>query len=129
MSYKTLKRIGLFFLLASLAGLFLHVVRLPHDAVAQRPGQPVLTFKGGSGDSPATAVIIAGAPDYVAVVDGEYLYLGKKFGQLGRDWRVVKKEVYQHEAEVYDVITIEFPHDVRQQVFFDISKYFNKPKP
>jgi hypothetical protein len=128
MSMTALKRILLLFLFASLAGLFLHVVRLPHDAAA-KPQQAALTFKGGSGDTPATAVIIAGAPDYVAVVDGEYLYLAKTFGQQDQDWRVVKKEVYQHDDQVYDVITIEFPNEARQQVFFDITKYFNKPKP
>ena len=125
MSYKALKKIGLFSLLASLAGLFLHLLKLPRDAVAT-PQAANLTFKGGSGDTPATAVIIGGAPDYVAAVDGEYLCLGKKFGKQGSDWQVVKKEVYQHDAGVYDVSTVEFPNGVRQQVFFDISKYFKK---
>lgn len=126
MSMRALKSILLLFLFASLAGLFLHVVKLPQDAVAT-PQAPTLTFKGGSGDTPATAVIIAGVPDYVAVVDGEYLYLGKTFGKQDQAWRVVKKDVYQHDDQVYDVITIEFPKEVRQQVFFDISKYFKKP--
>jgi hypothetical protein len=128
MSMRALKSILLLFLFASLVGLFLHVVRLPHDTVA-KPQPERLTFKGGSGDTPATAVIIAGAPDYVAVVDGEYLYLAKTFGQQDQAWRVVKKEVYQHDDRVYDVIIIEFPNEARQQVFFDITKYFNKPKP
>ena len=126
MSMRALKSILLLFLFASLAGLFLHVVRLPHDAAAK--SQPAaLTFKGGSGDTPATAVVIAGAPDYVAVVDGEYRYLAKTFGKQDQAWRVVKKEVYQHDDRAYDVITIEFPQEVRQQVFFDITKYFKKP--
>lgn len=126
MSMRALKSILLLFLFASLAGLFLHVVKLPHDAVAQPP-QAALTFKGGSGDTPATAVIIAGAPDYVAVVDGEYRYLGKTFGKQDQAWRLVKKEVYPHDDRAYDVITIEFPQEARQQVFFDITKYFKKP--
>ena len=126
MSLTALKRILILFLSASLAGLFLHVVKLPHDAVA-KPQPARLTFKGGSGDTPATAVIVAGAPDYVAVVDGEYRYLGKTFGKQDQTWQVVKKDVYQHDDRVYDVITIEFSKEVRQQVFFDISKYFKKP--
>ncbi|MGB8993326.1 MAG: hypothetical protein WCD80_14825 [Desulfobaccales bacterium] len=127
MSMRALKSILLLFLFASLAGLFLHVVKLPHDAAAKSQ-QAGLTFKGGSGDTPATAVIIAGAPDYVAVVDGEYLFLAKTFGKQNQAWQVVKKDVYQHDDRVYDVITIEFPHEVRQQVFFDITTYFHKPK-
>jgi hypothetical protein len=126
MSSKTLKRIGLVFLAAGLAVVCFHAFRLPQDKVVPSPA-PILTFKGGSGDTPATAVIIAGAPDYIAAVDGEYLYLGKKFGKRDRDWLVVKKEVYQHDPEVYDVITIEMPNEVRRMVFFDISKYFKKP--
>jgi hypothetical protein len=128
MPAKVLKRVVLLiFLCAGLAGWLWHALKPPYDAVAQTQAAPPPAFQGGSGDTPATAVIIAGAPDYVAVVDGEYLYLGKKFGKQDRDWQVVKKEVYQHEAQVYDVITIQFPNDVRQQVFFDISKYFKKP--
>jgi hypothetical protein len=126
MSYKILKRIGLVFLVASLAGLFFHAFRLPQDAVATFQA-PTLTFKGGSGDTPATAVIIRGAADYIAVVAGESQYLEKRFGKQNLSWQVAEKEVYQHDAEVYDVITIEFPNNVRQQVFFDISKYFKKP--
>ena len=91
MSYKALKKIGLLFLLASLARLFFHLVKLPRDAVATSQAAN-LTFKGGSGDTPATVVIIGGAPDYVAAVAGEYLYLGNKFGKQGRDWQVVEKE-------------------------------------
>jgi hypothetical protein len=127
MSLTAIKRILFLFLFASLAGLFLHMVQLPHDAAARRAAE-VLTFKGGSGDTPATAVLIVGTPDYLGVVEGEYQYLGKHFGKRDRDWRVVKKEVYQHGDQVYDVITIEFPNEVRQQVFFNISKYFKKPK-
>ncbi|MGO8762817.1 MAG: hypothetical protein ACLQUS_12595, partial [Desulfobaccales bacterium] len=120
-SHKTLKRIGLFLLVASLAALFVHAVRPPHDMVATPQSRPTVSFQGGSGDTPATAVIIAGAPDYLTVAAGEYQYLGKIFGKRNRDWQVVKTEVYQHDAEVYDVITIAFSNNVKQQVFFDIS--------
>ncbi len=127
MSRKTLKRIGWFFLLVSLAVIVVHAARLPHDVVATLQGRPTVTFQGGSGDTPATAVMIQGAPDYLTVAAGEYQYLGKNFGKRNRDWHVVKTEVYQHDAEVYDIITIEFSNNVKQQVFFDISKYFKKP--
>ncbi len=127
MSRKARKRIALIFLFAGLAGVLWHTLRLPHDAVANHEGATIPTFQGGSGDTPATAVVIAGAPDYVAVVAGEYQYLGKQFGQRGQDWRLVKQEVYQHDDTVYDVITIEFPKGAKRQIFFDITKYFKKP--
>ncbi len=127
MSGKALRRIIIFFLVASLAGLFWHAVRLPHDVVAAPAGPAALTFQGGSGDTPATAVIVAGAPDYVAAVAGEYQYLTQKFGQQDRAWQVEKKAEYQHDKQVYDVITVEFPNQAKHQVFFDISKYLKKP--
>ena len=126
MSLTAQKRILVLFLLASLAGLCLHAVRLPQEAVATPEASP-LTFEGGSGDTPATAVIIKGAPNYVAMVAGKYQYLQKKFGQQGRDWQMAKKEVYQRHGEVYDVICIEFPNETRHDIFFNITQYFKKP--
>jgi hypothetical protein len=128
MPVKALKRLVLIiFLGVGLAGLFWHALKSPYDAVAQPQAAPVMTFQGGSGDTPATAIVIAGASGYVAAVAGEYQYLEKQFGKRGQDWRVVKKEVYQHDDEVYDLITIEFPKGLKQQIFFDITKYFKKP--
>ena len=126
MSGKSLQRIIFLFLLAGLIGLSWHTFMLPHEAVATAK-PPVVTFQGGSGDTPATAVIIAGAPDYVAVVAGEYQFLAKQFGQQDQAWQVAKKEVYQADDKVYDLITIEFPKGVKQQIFFNITKYFKKP--
>jgi hypothetical protein len=128
MPVKALNRIALIiFLCAGLAGWFWHALKPPYDAVAQPRVAPPLTFQGGSGDTPTTAVVIANAPDYVAVVAGEYQYLEKQFGKRGQDWRMVKKEVCQHEDKVYDLITIEFPKGAKQQIFFEITKYFKKP--
>jgi hypothetical protein len=126
MSRKALKRIALIFLFVGLVGLSWHTLRLPDEAIATG-SPPMVTFQGGSGDTPATAVIIAGAPDYIAMVAGEYQYLGKQFGKRGQDWRLVKKEVYQHEDKVYDLVTIEFPKGAKRQIFFDITKHFKKP--
>ena len=62
-----------------------------------------------------------------AVVAGEYQYLGKQFGKQDQAWQVAKKAVYQSDDKVYDLITIEFPKGAKQQLFFDITKYFKKP--
>ncbi len=127
LSARAIKRILLFLLLASLGGVFSHMVRLPQDVVAGPPPPPPLTFGGGCGDTPATAIIIQNAPDYVAVVGGEYQYLRQHFGQKDRDWQVAEKEVYQHGSQVYDLFLIQLPHGNEQYIFFDITKYFKKP--
>jgi hypothetical protein len=128
MLIKTLKRIGFFFFIIIVAGIFFHMVRLPQDVVAKPNPPPPLTFSGGSGDTPADAVIIQNASDYVAVVAGEYQYLRKNFGNEDRaGWRVALKEVYQHNNKVYDRLHVEFPHDIKRYVYFDITPYFKKP--
>ncbi|MEJ2673022.1 MAG: hypothetical protein P8168_12650 [Deltaproteobacteria bacterium] len=70
---------------------------------------------------------IAQAPDYVAVVAGEYQFLRKQFGQQGKDWRLLKKEEYQDRYKVYDLFTIEIPKSgAEEMIYFDITKYFKK---
>lgn len=126
MSYKTLKRIGLLFLVAGLAVVFFHAVRLPQDAVATPQGQPKVTFQGGSGDTPATAVIIRGAADGVAGVAAEYQYLRGKFGQRDRDWRLKKQELLQENGRVFDVMRLELTDGSRRTLYFDITEFFGK---
>jgi hypothetical protein len=126
MSRETLKLTVFLCLCAGIGALARHAFTLPHEAVATGRS-PVLTFQGGSGDTPASAVLIAGAPDYIALVAGEYQYLGEQCGQQDHDWRVVKKEEYQQVGQVYDIITVELSHGAKRQIFFDITKYFKKP--
>ena len=96
--------------------------------VATPRSRPTVTFQGGSGDTPATAVIDPGRPGLSRRSrPGNISIWGKISASGTSDWHVVKTEVYQHDAEVYDIITIEFSNNVKQQVFFDISKYFKKP--
>jgi hypothetical protein len=126
MSAKKLKILAFCFLLVGLTALLWHVFRLPQEAAA-RDGAPQLTIKGGPGETPATAVVIAGAPSYVAVVAGEYQFLRKRFGQQGKDWRLLKKEVYQDRDKVYDLFIIEIPKKgAKEMIYFDITKYFKK---
>ena len=127
MSSRALKRLVLLLGFTALIVFAWHALRPPIDAVAKPKAAPALTFQGGSGDTPATAVVIGQAPDYVSVVAGEYQYLGKLFGKRDRDWQVAQKEVYQHGEKVYDLFTIESPNGAKQMVFFDITKYFKKP--
>jgi hypothetical protein len=126
MSKRALKHWAFFCLLAVVGVLCWHMLRLPQEAAAKLKDTSQQMFRGGSGDTPATAVIIVGAPDYVAVVQAEYQFLKKQFGKQDRDWQVAEKEEYQHDDKVYDLYTIEFPNDTRQMVFFDITKYFEK---
>ena len=127
MSYRIIRTTGIFFFLVILAGMVFHMTRLPQDVVA-KPKPPPLTFSGGPGDTPADAVIIQNAPDYVAIVAGEYKYLRKKFGNEDRaGWRIAEKEVYQTDNKVYDQVYVEFPKGIKRCIFFDITTYFKKP--
>lgn len=127
MSSKAMKRIGWFFLLVSLTGVFFYVVRLPHHAaIAASETQTMVTFQGGMGDSPGTAVIIRGAVDGFAGVEAEYRYLREKFGQQTRDWRLKRQLLQQKGDRVFDVMHLELADGSQRTIYFDITEFFSK---
>jgi hypothetical protein len=88
--------------------------------------QQSVRFEGGSGESPANAVIIRGASDNVAGVRAEYRYLHQHFGQRNLKWRLFKQELLQTGDKTFDVITIELSDGVKKIIYFDITEFFGK---
>lgn len=127
MSSKVMKKIGWFFLLISLAAVFFHLLRLPHRAaVVVNAAAPAVTFQGGAGGSPDTAVIIRGAADNVAGVAAEYRYLREKFGKQHQDWRLQRQALLQQAGKVFDVMHLELANGSQQTIYFDITDFFGK---
>lgn len=127
MSFKGMKRIGFFMLAACIAGVFCQAVNLPQPAgTACAAGQPAITFQGGTGDSPDTAVTIRGAVDEMAGVDAEYRYLREKFGLQQRDWRLVRQEVRRQGGRVFDVMHLVMADGAQRTIYFDITEFFGK---
>ena len=122
---------ALFFSL--LPGPFSFLVPGGHGAYAQpaqpapeKPAKPKLSFKGGPGDTPETAVIIAGAPNSRIGIDAEYYFLEKIFGQPDVDWKLKRQSVLHKNGKDYDRMEIELKDGSKKDVFFDITEFFGK---
>ena len=92
----------------------------------EKPAKPKITLKGGPGDTPATAVVISGAPNSRVGIDAEYYYLGKICGQPNVDWKLKRQSVIQEKGKVYDRLDLELKDGSKKTVFFDISEFFGK---
>ncbi len=88
--------------------------------------QPQITFKGGPGDTPETAVVISGAADSMAGIAAEYDWLAKIFGKQNVDWRLRRQTVGHNQGKVYDIMEIDLKDGSRKTVFFDITGFFGK---
>lgn len=90
------------------------------------PARPKISFKGGPGDTTATAVIISGAPNSRIGIDAEYLFLMKKFGRPNADWKLKRQSVIHEKAKIYDRMDLELQDGSKKTVFFDITEFFGK---
>ena len=90
------------------------------------PTKPQITFKGGPGDTPETAVVILGAPNSMAGISAEYDYLGKQFGRRNVDWNLRRQSVLNQQGKVYDRMDLDLKDGSRKTVFFDIGEFFGK---
>jgi hypothetical protein len=88
--------------------------------------QQSVTFEGGTGESPANAVIIRGARDNVVGIQAEFRYLRQHFGKRNLKWRLFKQELLQTGDKTFDVITIELADGAKRIIYFDITEFFGK---
>jgi len=92
----------------------------------EKPAKPKITFRGGPGDTPATAVVISGAPNSRVGIAAEYYYLEQKFGQPNVDWKLKRQSVLHVKGRDYDRMEIELKDGGKKDVFFDITEFFGK---
>ena len=92
----------------------------------EKPAKIKITFKGGPGDTTATAVVITGAPNTRVGIDAEYYFLQKKFGQRNVDWKLKRQSVLHDQGKVFDRMDLELKDGSKKAVFFDISEFFGK---
>jgi hypothetical protein len=96
------------------------------QSAPEAAGQPRITYKGGPGDTPETAVVILGAPNSIAGVEAEYSYLRKQFGRENVDWMLTRQSVMQQKGKVYDRMDLDLKDGSKKTVFFDIGEFFGK---
>ena len=99
------------------------------QALVSIPGQqPVkVRFEGGSGESPAAAIVIKGATSAGVGAAAEYKYLGHLLGERGRDWNLEGETIVHFEGRPLDVMEIALSDGGRRSIFFDISDFFDRP--
>ena len=95
-------------------------------AAPKKPAKIKITFTGGPGGTPATAVVISGAPNSRIGIDAEYYFLRKKFGKPKVDWNLKHQKVLQEKGKVYDRMEIELKDGSKKTIFFDITEFFGK---
>jgi hypothetical protein len=121
---------GVILLGAMLSGPVLLALHGNQPALAQPatkvPAPPHITFKGGTGDTPETAVLISGARNCLEGIAAEYDYLRQKFGRQNVDWNLKCQKVLQQKGKFYDRLELDLKDGSRKTVFFDISEFFGK---
>lgn len=83
-----------------------------------------ITYSGGPGDSPATAIRIEGAPSHQAGIAAEYEYLEAHFGPPMLAWRLQKQSLERHEGRPYDRLDIVLADGSARCLYFDLSDFF-----
>jgi hypothetical protein len=90
-----------------------------------REDKPGIIFAGGSGDSREDPIVIKNAPNHLAGVAAEYLYLQERFGQRDVHWELVFQAFLKGEKRV-DLLTIKLSNGTTKSMYFDISEFFGK---
>jgi hypothetical protein len=88
--------------------------------------QHKITFTGGPGYTPKTAVVIVGALNSIDGVSAEYRYLNQKLGQENVDWSLRRQSVLQLGDKIYDEMQLDMKDGSRKTFYFDITAFFGK---
>jgi hypothetical protein len=83
------------------------------------PEHILVTYSGGPGDSPATAVTIR-APDLALAIHGEYWFL---YYRYGRNWKLGREQRSTPAADgrVFDQLELIFPDQAAEWTYFDVT--------
>jgi len=93
---------------------------------AEKPAQGKIAFKGGTGETMETAVVITGAANTKKGIDAEHYYLHKTFGPRNKAWKLERQSVLRDKGKVYDRMEIELKGGAKKSIFFDITEFFGK---
>ncbi len=84
--------------------------------------QPQLIFTGGPGDSAAKAVVIRGAPNLLAVVQGEVQFLTERYGKRDEDWVLEDRMTTRVGNRLYHVVRVKARYNTNKIIYFDITE-------
>jgi hypothetical protein len=86
----------------------------------------VVDFIENSGDSKENAVAILNSEDHMEGVKSEYIYLARKFGTRGSDWKLKRQSLINEGGKRYDKMEIILSDGTEKIIYFDITDFFGK---
>ena len=89
-----------------------------------------ITYSGGTGESPAEAIVINGARNQGDGVAAEYQFIARKHGPRSTGWHLVGQTAVREKNKIIDVVEIELMGggEGRRIYYFDASKFLGKRK-
>lgn len=85
-----------------------------------------ITLSGGPGDTLQTAIVVRGAPNTMAGIRAEYLYLEALFGRKGVAWQLERQALLVSAGRHYDEMRLRLADGTLRTVYFDITDFFGK---
>jgi hypothetical protein len=86
----------------------------------------MVTYSDNTGSSIEDSIVISDVEDHTEGINAEYLYLGKKFGEKGTDWNLVKQSLLSEDNQYFDRIIIELKDGTNVNIYFNITEFFGK---
>jgi len=84
-------------------------------------------YKGGDGSSIYNAVTIKRAPSLQEGISAEYVFLERKLGQRGVDWKPLGQYLHPANGKYYDIIIVNLIKTNETKFFwFNITDFFGK---
>ena len=80
---------------------------------------------GGSGDSPANAVVVDAQSSLVGV-QAEYACIARESGMSEGDWHLRGQRTHQENGRLFDVLTVTLRNGQERTFYFDIASFFGK---
>jgi hypothetical protein len=86
----------------------------------------MVEYDENTGDSTKSAIRIMGAKNSLEGTFAEYDYRARKFGKMGKDFRVSMQFLMEKGGKHYDALDVVFPDGRKSTVYFDVSEHFGK---
>ncbi|NVM01034.1 MAG: hypothetical protein HWN67_01745 [Candidatus Helarchaeota archaeon] len=86
----------------------------------------MIEYVENSGESMETAIIIKNAPNHFEGVNAEYIYISRKFGVKGKDWKLKQQSLLPKNEKHFDKMEIILSDGTEITIFFDISEFYGK---
>lgn len=82
----------------------------------------MVTYRGGSGESVADAVLLDGARNSILAEQAEFSWLSQKLGVPNRHWRIRGHASIDEGGRHYEKTVVALPDGTRKEFYFDVTE-------